>query len=151
MPAVDWNWKHKQKPAAVYFLFLGLIDIEKEAGQSSYALAPSAGGCHCNAGWGCYILKQGKSVGGANSSGTYGKDQPPASLLCSYTQRAHREEERNQSWETAVLNSGTRTYKPCSWQIPYRAGKWNLIFRNREKNVNYYLSLPKQNTSGWIA
>lgn len=63
LPTVDWYWKHKQKPSAVYFLFLRLTDIEKEAGQSSYALVPSAGGCPCRAGWGCYILKQGGSGG----------------------------------------------------------------------------------------
>lgn len=150
MPAVDWNWKHKQKPAAVYFLFLGLIDIEKEAGQSSYALAPSAGGCHCNAGWGCYILKQGKRVGGQIAMAPMGKTNHLL-LYCVVIHRGHTVSKRDQSWETAVLNSGTRTYKPCSWQVPYRAGKWNLIFRNREKNVSYYLSLPKQNASGWIA
>lgn len=50
--------------------------------------------------------------GAANSNGTYEKDQLPVSLLRSYTQRAHCEEERHWSWEIAVLSSGTRTYKP---------------------------------------
>lgn len=39
--------------------FLWLNDIEK-TGQSTYTLVPSAGGCHCSAGWRCYILKQGR-------------------------------------------------------------------------------------------